>query len=69
MTIVTIQECPALVDVHGDPALSNKARLVANILQSSVQNIGQLTSVILPGAFQTKVRCCKHIFSLYQETT
>lgn len=48
---VSVHECLPLIDVHGDTAFADETGLVADVLQTSVENVCKLTSVVLPCAF------------------
>lgn len=64
ISIVSAQESLALVDVHGDAALSNDAGLIAHVLQSIVKYVGELAPVVLFRTLNTKIGCRNNILSL-----
>lgn len=55
--IVATKERLSLIDVHGDTALSDQARLGANILQSNVQDVRQLPTIVLFSSLESEI-CC-----------
>lgn len=67
VAIIAAEERLSLVDVHRDTTFANQAGLVANILQTSVQNVGELSLIILPSALESKVSCRDNVLALVND--
>jgi len=64
MAIVTTHKCLALIDIHRNTAFANQTGPIAYILQSCVQNVGELSFVIFPCAFDSEVGGREYVLAL-----
>lgn len=64
ISIVAAHEGRPLINIHRNTALSDQARLCANVLQSEFEDVRQLSMVVLLGSLQSKISRREHILAL-----
>lgn len=72
ISIVAAHEGRPLINIHRNAALSDQARLCANVLQSESEDVRQLSMVVLLGTLQSKISRRKYILALaieYEQNT